>query len=147
MYPNERSWKTATYTYKKSLWCLFGRFWKFWKFIACENYPKCTYTEQTEDEKQYEQQLNEKFAGKPCPAGGTIVIKKSKNGYFLASSEYPKVKWTMAPDLFELNEKFGGQKCDKCWKWTMVVKKGKRWYFLACDQYPKCKNIKKLNKK
>ena len=126
---------------------LIYKFWKFWKFIACENYPKCTYTEQTEDEKQYEQQLNEKFAGKPCPAGGTIVIKKSKNGYFLASSEYPKVKWTMAPDLFELNEKFGGQKCDKCGKWTMVVKKGKRWYFLACDQYPKCKNIKKLNKK
>ena len=120
------------------------KFWKFGKFIACENYPKCKYTEQTEDEKNFEEQLKAKFEWKPCPAGGTLVVKKSKNGYFLASSEYPKVKWTMAPDVFELNQKYGGEKCDKCWKWTMVVRKWKRGYFLACDQYPKCKNIKKL---
>jgi ssDNA-binding Zn-finger/Zn-ribbon topoisomerase 1 len=50
----------------------------------------------------------------------------------------------MAPDVFELNQKYWWEKCDKCSKWTMVVKKWKRGYFLACDCYPDCKNIKKL---
>jgi len=121
------------------------KFWKFGKFIACSNYPNCKYVEQTEDEKSYEEELNKKFAGKDCPAGGKIVVKKSKNGYFLASDKYPEVKWTMAPDLFELNQQYGGEKCDKCWEWEMVVRKWKKWYFLACNKYPKCKNIKPLN--
>ena len=136
----QKVWRTCP----KCWWELVYKFWKFWKFIACSNYPDCKYVEQTEDEKNYEEQLKEKFEWKPCPAWWTIVVKKSKNWYFLASSEYPNVKWTMAPDVFELNEKFGWQKCDKCWKWTMVVRKWKRWYFLACDKYPECKNIKSL---
>ena len=136
----QKVWRTCP----KCWWELVYKFWKFWKFIACSNYPDCKYVEQTEDEKNYEEQLKEKFEWKPCPAWWTIVVKKSKNWYFLASSEYPKVKWTMAPDVFELNEKFGWWKCDKCWKWTMVVRKWKRGYFLACDRYPECKNIKSL---
>ena len=143
----EKSEKVTEKVWRKCPECwgeLVYKFWKFWKFIACENYPKCKYTEQTEDEKNYEQTLKEKFEWKPCPAGWTIVVKKSKNGYFLASSEYPKIKWAMAPDIFELNEKYWGEKCDKCWEWTMIVKKWKRWYFLACDRYPECKNIKSL---
>ncbi len=143
----ENSEKVVQKVWKKCPECggeLVYKFGKFWKFIACENYPKCKYTEQTEDEKSYEEDLKKKFEWKPCPAGWTIVVKKSKNWYFLASSEYPKVKWTMAPDVFELNEKYWGQKCDKCEEWTMVVRKWKRWYFLACDKYPKCKNIKSL---
>ena len=146
----EKSEKVTEKVWRKCPECwgeLVYKFWKFWKFIACENYPKCKYTEQTEDEKNYEQALKEKFEWKPCPAGWTIVVKKSKNGYFLASSEYPKIKWAMAPDIFELNEKYWGGKCDKCWKWTMIVKKWKRWYFLACDRYPECKNIKSLKVK
>jgi len=123
------------------------KFWKFWKFIACETYPKCKYTEQTEDEKNYEEDLKRNFEWKICPAWWTITIKKSKKWYFLASSLYPKVRWTMSPDLFELNEKYGWKTCDKCWKWTMVVKKWKRWYFLWCSNYPECKNIKRLDLK
>ena len=123
------------------------KFWRFWKFIACENYPQCKYTEQTDDEKKYEEELNKKFDWKPCPAWWEIVIKKSKKWYFLASSLYPKVKWTMGPDVFELNEKYGWETCDKCGKWKMVVRKWKRWYFLWCDNYPECKNIKKLDLK
>jgi DNA topoisomerase-1 len=130
----------------KCWWELVYKFWKFGKFIACSNYPNCKYVEQTEDEKDYEQKLKEKFEWKPCPAWWTLVVKKSRNGYFLASSEYPKIKWTMAPDIYELNQQYGGEKCNKCWEWTMVVRKWKRWYFLACDKYPKCKNIKPLKK-
>ena len=136
----EKTWKKCP----KCWWELVYKFWKFGKFIACENYPNCKYTEQTEDEKNMEIKLKEQFEWKKCPAWWTIIVKKSKNGYFLASSEYPKVKWTMSPDVFELNEKFWWEKCDKCWKWHMVVRKWKRWYFLACDKYPECKNIKSL---
>jgi len=136
----EKVWKTCP----KCGWQLVYKFWKFWKFIACENYPDCKYTEQTQEERDYEKKLKEEFEWKPCPAWWTLVVKKSKNWYFLASSEYPKIKWTMAPDVFRLNQQYGWQKCDKCWDWEMVVKKWKRWYFLACSNYPKCKNIKNL---
>ncbi len=120
------------------------KFWKFGKFIWCSNYPECKYIAQTDDEKNYEEELNKKFAWKDCPAGGKLVVKKSRNGYFLASDKYPEIKWTMAPDVFELNQKYGGEKCDKCEEWEMVVRKWKRWYFLWCNKFPKCRNIKKL---
>ena len=126
---------------------LIYKFWKFGKFIWCSNYPECKYIEQTENEKEYEQELKQKYEWKPCPAGGTIIVKKSKNGYFLSSSEYPKVKWAMAPDIYEISKDLPEEKCDKCGEWTMVVRKWKRGYFLACNAFPKCRNIKPLPKK
>ena len=148
----EQAWaveKVQEKTWKKCPKCggdLVYKFWKFGKFIACSNYPTCKYVEQTQDEKEYEEQLKEKYEWKTCPAWWKIVVKKSKNGYFLASDKYPEIKWTMAPDLFELNMKFAWEKCDKCGEWEMVVRKWKRWYFLACNKFPKCRNIKPLPK-
>lgn len=121
------------------------KFWRFWKFIACSNYPDCKYKAQTQQEQNMQQELEKKYLWETCPAGWTIVVKKSRNGYFLASSEYPEVKRAMAPKAFELNKKFWGEKCDKCKKWTMIVKNSRRWYFLACDHYPDCKNAKKID--
>ena len=120
------------------------KFGRFGKFIACSNYPECKHKEQTNEEQSTEKELKEKYEWQECPAGWTIQVKRSRNGYFLASSLYPEVKWAMAPDVFDLNKQYGGEKCDKCEKWTMIVKKWRRWYFLACDQYPECKNIKNL---
>ncbi len=123
---------------------LIYKFGRFGKFIACSNYPECKHKEQTTEEQSTEKELKEKYEWLECPAGGTIEVKRSRNGYFLASSLYPEVKWAMAPDVFDLNKQYGWEKCDKCEKWTMIVKKWRRWYFLACDQYPECKNIKNL---
>jgi DNA topoisomerase-1 len=120
------------------------KWWKFGKFIACENYPECKYKRQTEEEKSYEQKLKEEFEWKPCPAGWKIVVKKSKNGYFLASSEYPKVKWTMSPDIYRLQLKLWEKTCPKCGKGKLVVRKGKRGHFVGCSRYPECGYVEKL---
>lgn len=121
------------------------KFWRFWKFIACSNYPECKYKAQTEQEQNMQEELEKKYKWETCPAWWTIVVKKSRNGYFLASSEYPDVKRAMAPKAYDLNKKYWWENCDKCKDWTMIVKNSRRWYFLACDKYPECKNAKKLN--
>jgi DNA topoisomerase-1 len=56
------------------------RMGKFGKFIACTNFPECTYT------RQYGEKVDIK-----CPkCGGDIVVKKSKRGKkFYGCSNYP----------------------------------------------------------
>ncbi len=53
---------------------------KFGKFVACTNFPECTYT------RQYGEKANI-----PCPkCGGDIIVKKSKRGKkFYGCSNYP----------------------------------------------------------
>jgi len=65
------------------------------KFIGCSGYPECDFTDQPKEEKDALDYLKAKYEGKPCPEGveGTIVVKTGRFGPFLASSEYPKVKW------------------------------------------------------
>jgi hypothetical protein len=36
---------------------------------------------------------------------------------------YPEVKRAMAPDIFDLNKKYGGKKCENCKTGQMIVKK------------------------
>ncbi len=61
---------------------------KFGKFIACENYPKCKYTQQV---------LNK--IGMKCPDcgeehGGEIIARKTKKGrLFYGCSRYPNCKY------------------------------------------------------
>lgn len=143
----EKEKRVVQYVWRKCPECwgeLVYKFWKFWKFIACENYPKCKYKEQTEEEKSYEQKLKEEFEWLPCPAWWTIVVKKSKNWYFLASSEYPKVKWTASIDVYRLQQKLWEKICPKCKKWKLVVRKWKRGYFVGCSRYPECDYIERL---
>lgn len=54
---------------------------KFGKFIACTNFPECTYT------RQYGERVD-----KQCPkCGGDIIAKKSRSGKrFYGCSNYPK---------------------------------------------------------
>lgn len=71
------------------------KFSKSGKFIGCSNYPTCKHIEQPKAEKDALDVLRAKYEGKPCPDGveGTIVVKTGRFGPFLASSEYPAVKW------------------------------------------------------
>jgi len=96
---------------------------------------------------EFDKELKSKYEGLPCPVGWDIVVKKSKNWYFLASSLYPKVKWAKDIQTYELEKEIWEKTCPKCWKWKLVVKKGKRWYFLACDRYPDCKYVEKIKKR
>ena len=128
-----------------------GYFSKAGRFIGCSNYPACSFIENIVKPGEAERlaALKEEYEGKPCPAGGTIVVKNSRFGPFLASSLYPEVKWIGKipdPKLVALQEKYGGEACTECGKGVMTVKSSRRGPFLACSNYPDCKNAKNLPK-
>jgi DNA topoisomerase I len=128
------------------------KFGKAGKFIGCNRYPECDFLENIKKpgEDEYMAGLKAEHEGKPCPAGGTIVVKVGRFGAFLASSLYPEVKWIgKVPDLklAPLEAEHGGGKCDLCETGIMHVKNSKRGPFLACNNYPDCKNAKNLPKK
>lgn len=127
------------------------KFSKAGRFIGCSNYPACSFIENIVKPGEAERlaALKEEYEGKPCPAGGTIVVKNSRFGPFLASSLYPEVKWIGKipdPKLVALQEKYGGEACTECGKGVMTVKSSRRGPFLACSNYPDCKNAKNLPK-
>lgn len=134
-------------------WRLIYKFSKTGKFIGCSSYPKCKYLENIPWEWWWNNdnltELKEKYEGKPCEAGWTIVVKTWRFWPFLASSLYPEVKWIgKIPNekLMALEEKFGWKTCEKCGTWIMKVKWSRRWPFLACSNYPECKNAQNLPK-
>ena len=146
--------KQLQYVGKKCPKCwgeLVYKYGRYGKFIACENYPKCDYKRQTDEEKNYLEYLKQKYEWKPCPEWGTIVVKMGKFGPFLTSSEYPKVKRVASiPDPMQealeeiLKQKWMLQDPDS-WE-ELVVKKSKRGYFLAAKNYPKVKVAKPIPK-
>ncbi|MCD5380666.1 type I DNA topoisomerase [Candidatus Gracilibacteria bacterium] len=130
---------------------LIYRFSKAGKFIGCSGYPECDFVDQPEEEKNAMNALKKKYEGQPCEAGGTIVVKTGRFGPFLASSEYPKVKWIgqIKSDKDEMLEellKEKGMLVDEETGEEMVVKNSKRGPFLAAKNYPKVKIAKNITK-
>lgn len=132
---------------------LIYRFSKAGKFIGCSWYPECDYIDQPKEEKDALEALREKYEGKPCPDGiaGTIVVKTGRYGPFLASSEYPKVKWIgkIKDEKEELLEEIltaKGLLVDEETGEELVVKNSRRWPFLAAKNYPKVKIAKNIPK-
>lgn len=129
-------------------WELIYKFTKFGKFIGCERYPECDYTEKTQEENDALAPLKEKYEWKPCPEWGTIVVKMWRFWPFLTSSLYPEVKWISSiPDenLQALEAEHWGGVCPTCGEGKLVVKKARRGnYFLACSNYPKCKHAENI---
>lgn len=59
---------------------LLVRFGRYGKFIACNNFPNCKYTEKTAEEKKVETENS----GEVCPeCGAPMVVKRGKYGAFL----------------------------------------------------------------
>ncbi len=126
---------------------------KWGKFIGCSGYPECKHIDQPEEEKNALDALKAKYEWKPCPDGieGTIVVKTGRYGAFLASSNYPKVKWigkikTQKEDILDriLSEK--GLLVDEETGEELVVKNSRRWPFLAAKNYPAVKIAKNIPK-
>lgn len=72
---------------------------RFGQFLACENYPKCKFTESV---------LNK--TGQKCPecGKGDVVVKKTKKGKtFWGCSNYPKCKWASWTKPGENDKKLG----------------------------------------
>lgn len=117
-------------------------------FYGCNRYPECDYISETDDAEAKLFPLREKYEGKACPAGGTMVVRIGRFWPFLSSSLYPDVKWIKSISAYEneLLSKDYAKPCTKCGKWTMVVKSSRRGKFLSCDQYPDCANTENLPK-
>jgi DNA topoisomerase-1 len=132
---------------------LIYKFSKSGKFIGCSWYPECKHIEQPKEEKDALDFLRNKYEGKPCPDGveGTVVVKTGRFWPFLASSEYPKVKWIgkIKSEKDELLEEILAKKwllIDEESGEEMVVKGSKRWPFLAAKNYPDVKIAKNIPK-
>lgn len=132
---------------------LIYKFSKGGKFIGCSGYPECKHIEQPQEEKDALEYLRKKYEGKPCPEWieGTVVVKTGRYGPFLASSEYPKVKWIgkIKSEKEEILEAILAEKwllVDEETGEEMVVKNSRRWPFLAAKRYPEVKIAKNIPK-
>lgn len=119
---------------------------------------------QTLEEKEHtlsKKELTTEETSEVCTTcGKPMVIRLGRFGKFLACSGYPECKHTRplpgatngrsaeenertAKLVAEMQEKFMGEKCEKCGS-SMTVKVGRYGPFLSCSAYPACKTIKNI---
>jgi len=111
---------------------LLVRFGRYGKFIACNNFPNCRYTEKTAEEKKIEAEND----GEKCDkCGAPMVVKRGKYGAFLGCSRYPDCK-----NIKKINTaKSTGAKCPKCEKGEILERHSRKGrLFYGCSEYPKC---------
>jgi DNA topoisomerase-1 len=111
---------------------LLVRFGRFGKFIACNNFPNCKYTEKTAEEKKVE----DENSGEVCPeCGAPMVVKRGKYGAFLGCSKYPDCKGIKKIT----SDKTTGVKCPQCKKGEILERRSRKGrLFYGCSEYPKC---------
>ncbi|OGI28338.1 MAG: DNA topoisomerase I, partial [Candidatus Moranbacteria bacterium RIFOXYA1_FULL_44_7] len=111
---------------------LLVRFGRFGKFIACNNFPKCKYTEKTAEEKKVE----DENSGEACPeCGAPMIVKRGKYGAFLGCSKYPDCKGIKKIT----SDKTTGVKCPKCGVGEILERRSRKGrLFYGCSGYPKC---------
>ena len=152
----DKAEKVVQLVWKKCPECkeeLVYKFSKWGKFIWCSWYPECKHIEQPEEEKNALNALKKKYEWKPCPdwIEWTVVVKTWRYWPFLASSEYPKVKWIgkIKSEKEEILEAILAEKwllVDEESGEEMVVKNSRRWPFLAAKNYPDVKIAKNIPK-
>ncbi len=84
-----------------------------------------------------------------CPqCDAAMVIRRGRNGKFLACSSFPKCKKTFNIDENgeSIKEETTKMKCPKCSS-SMIIKTGRYGKFLACSEYPKCKTTLSADEK
>lgn len=117
-------------------------------FIACDQYPECTFSSNYERDEKGQIKLiqNENLeaeipeSDKICPkCGKQMVVKQGKFGPFLACSGYPDCKYTQS--LANTGEKNKtGVKCPQSGCTGEIVEKRSRRgkVFYGCDKFPDC---------
>jgi len=145
----EKVWKECPKCWSE----LIFRHSKAWKFIWCSKYPECDYTDFDSETKDALDSLRQKYEWKPCPdwIEWTLVVKTWRFWPFLASSEYPKIKWIwkIKDEKEEILEEILTRKWlmidVETWE-ELVIKNSSRWQFLAAKNYPKVKIAKNIPK-
>ena len=111
------------------------RYGKHGKFVACSNYPSCTYIKKEEKEKPEE-------VGRNCPnCGSPLVYRFNKKGQkFIGCSNFPKCHY-----IEGMEEKVEDRICPKCGA-ALIKRRGKKGYFYGCSNYPKCDYMEPIKK-
>ncbi len=145
----EKVWRACPECWKDLIY----RHSKTGKFVWCSWFPECKFIEKDQAQEEALDALREKYEWKPCPDGieWTIVVKTGRYWPFLASSEYPKVKWIgkIKDEKEEILEQVLAEKwllIDEETGEEMVVKSSRKWPFLAAKNYPKVKIAKNIPK-
>ncbi len=82
--------------------------------------------------------------------GNKMIIKWSRNGRFLACSNYPECKNTkqfkVAPngELEIVKDEVLNEKCPKCGN-SLLLRNGKYGKFISCEKYPECNFSKPIS--
>ena len=156
----ENAWENATKVVEK-VWKECPKCWKdliyrhskTGKFIGCSWFPECAFIDQPEDQKNELEALKAEYEWKPCPdwIEWTIVVKTGRFWPFLASSEYPKVKWIgkIKDEKEELMEKILIERWllidEESWE-ELKLMNSRRCLFIAAKNYPKVKIAKNVPK-
>ena len=145
----EKVWKSCPKCWNELVY----KFSKWGKFVGCSNYPECDFVDQPEETKSELEALKKRYEWKPCPdwVEWTIVVKTGRFWPFLASSEYPRVKWIwkIKSEKDEILEQILEEKwllVDAESGEELVVKNSRRWQFLAAKKYPEVKIAKPIPK-
>ncbi len=103
---------------------------KYGKFIACTNYPECTYKRNLNGGDRPEPEL----VDENCPECGKPLVRKvGRFGPFIGCSGYPDCRY------IKKEEKKTGIACPRCKQGEIVVKRTKkRKTFYGCNRYPEC---------
>ncbi|MGM0441375.1 MAG: type I DNA topoisomerase [Elusimicrobiota bacterium] len=108
----------------------------------------------TEFKKEYESavqnmdRLKDQKIDKECPrCSSPMVIRRGRNGKFVACTAYPDCKQTfpLDEDGEIIKPKTTQYKCPECGS-SMVIKRGKYGKFLACSEYPECRTTRAVGK-
>ncbi|MDR2390453.1 MAG: type I DNA topoisomerase [Planctomycetota bacterium] len=117
-------------------------------FLGCSRYPECSGSRRLAGEEGTGEPNEADLSGVVCPVcGGSMVVRRSRFGLFLACSAYPNCKGTrpIAKDGKVIRLPEVNRVCEKCGK-PMQVKSGRRGPFLSCTGYPDCRNAKHIDK-
>jgi DNA topoisomerase-1 len=113
-------------------------------FLACSNYPDCTYSCNYErNEKGVVQAILNKdpeMTDEKCEkCQSPLLIKTGRYGQFLACSTYPDCKYTRSLGEPQKPESTGVACPNENCKGELMVKKSRRGkVFYGCSEYPKC---------
>jgi DNA topoisomerase-1 len=112
-------------------------------FLSCSGYPECDFASRLNDEGA---PVNDMALDMVCPVDGSaMVLRSGKFGKYIASANYPAVKYVVrldkkdrivlpsAPPLQDPDVV-----CEKCGK-VCNVRSGKRGPWLGCSAFPKCR--------
>lgn len=121
------------------------RFGRFGGFVACSNYPECTYTRNLEEPAPAAESGDGSAPPEeeipPCEeCGRPMALKRSRYGQFYGCTGYPECKNLRKTGPKAEPPKPTGVACPECGKGEMLEKRSRRGKtFWSCSRYPDCK--------